>query len=118
MDWWKEAIFKKYFVGMRKRCLDHPLLDSKGSTLWKLLKTSLPIIKSKLSWVLGNGKIINVWTYSIKGSPPLESIEELSPIKQWFFSQGCMKLVDLSDWTNQGIGRDGSTFIFQTILRA
>jgi hypothetical protein len=81
MDRWKEAIFKKYFVGMRKRCLDSPLIENKGSNLWKLINTTTLIFQPNSNWISRNGKAINLWIDNIIGKPPLGNIEKLNPLK-------------------------------------
>jgi hypothetical protein len=56
-EWWKEAIGSIYFIGDRKRGIDKPLRNINGSLVWKLFKAVVPLIKSKLSWHLGNESI-------------------------------------------------------------
>jgi hypothetical protein len=49
MDWWKQALWKKYFTVSRTRCLDYPLKVNFGSPIFKLLLASRPKIKENLN---------------------------------------------------------------------
>lgn len=46
----------------------------------------------------GNGKLISIWTESILEKPPLETLDELRPLKDWFAETGLEKLSDISEW--------------------
>lgn len=76
-DWWKQVLFKKYLHGNRKRCLDHPLDEGRGSPIWKLCKAVACLIQSKLTWIPGNGRLISIWDDSIMGKPPNGHNQEL-----------------------------------------
>jgi len=72
------------------------------STIWNLFKSMTPLIQSKLSWVSCNGKSINLWSESILMNPSLESIDKLIPLKSWFMGNGCQKLLDIMEWSEEG----------------
>jgi hypothetical protein len=69
-EWWKTTIFKKYKMGTRKICIDQEQVSHNGSPIWKIFHSSIPHIKEKPTWILGNGKSILLWKDSIMGSPP------------------------------------------------
>jgi hypothetical protein len=48
-EWWKTTIVKKYKMGTRKRCLDQEQVSHNGSPIWKLLRSSIPHFKEKLT---------------------------------------------------------------------
>ena len=55
-EWWKKVLIHKYFEGDKIQSLDATPSSQPGSPIWKLLKASLPLIKRKITWILGNGK--------------------------------------------------------------
>jgi len=59
--WAQRALWKKYFAGPRKRCLDRPIHCANGSQILKLCVQAHPIIQEHLYWVPGNGKTIDMW---------------------------------------------------------
>jgi hypothetical protein len=72
-SWSKRVLWKKYFQGLRKKCLDHPTKVEKGFPIFSLFQKALNHFKPHLTWILGNGKEIKVWEESIMGDPPLDS---------------------------------------------
>jgi hypothetical protein len=70
-DWWKQVLKKKYLIGDRLRCLDQCNSLSRGCPVGKLLSTSIPLIQSQLTWILGNGRNILTGADSIMGKQPL-----------------------------------------------
>jgi len=85
--WWKKTLIRMYMSGKWKRPLDSPPSQSKVYLIWKLLKTSFPLIQSSLHWVPENGKKINLWKDGILGSHPIHQNVSLSDIRQWMISQ-------------------------------
>ena len=78
------------------------MLDSawtgKGTTLWQLCKASFNIIQADCYWILGNGKKINAWNYSILGQPTRSSLPGLAPLADCASEQGLLTLFYLSQW--------------------
>jgi hypothetical protein len=59
-EWWKTILFKNYFSQTHKIFLDVPLENKNGSTIWNMCRFDAPFIQSKLTWVPGNGKFLNI----------------------------------------------------------
>jgi hypothetical protein len=59
------------------------------------------LIQSKLTWVPGNGKSMNIWSDKILENPPLETIPEISTIKPWFLENELVTLSKLLIWDGQ-----------------
>jgi hypothetical protein len=87
-DWWKRVLLRKYFTGSRKRCLDSNYASREGSPIWKLIKSTIPILQSKLSWAPRSGRMIEIWNDSIMGNPLIITNQELHPLKVWLDTQG------------------------------
>ena len=49
----------------RTRGLDKPSRNIKASQIWKLIKTTFPLIQNQLTWIPRNGKSIRIWTDNI-----------------------------------------------------
>lgn len=98
IEWWKQVLFKNYFQGSRKSCLDAGFSHSKGYPIWQLCRVVSPIIQSKLTWIPGNGKLIKIWDDGIMGQPLSIHNQELSRLHEWMIDQGIMILLDLSRW--------------------
>jgi hypothetical protein len=99
---WKKVIIAIYFRAPRERCLDRPLPNSKGSSLWKLIKVVAPLIQIKLSWYPINGASINIWIDSIMEKEPLGRIEELQSLREWSIRHGVTNLGHFSQWVENG----------------
>jgi len=100
--WCKEALWKKYFRGTRKRCVENPPIEPKGSPIFNLCKKAIDHFIPHLTWVPGNGKQIKIWEDSILGDPPLELNQNLQRMKTWMDGQNLRTLFDISTW---GTGR-------------
>jgi hypothetical protein len=59
--WCKEALWKKYFRGPRRRCVEHLLSEKTGSPIFTLCRKVIDHFTSHLTWVPGNGKQIKIW---------------------------------------------------------
>jgi hypothetical protein len=81
--WWVKTLYKKYFEGERERIFDKPMVNLKGSPIWKFPKESAPIIQDKLTWILGNKKLISIWNESILGKTPLKENVRGFLTSQW-----------------------------------
>jgi hypothetical protein len=88
-SWSKRALWKKYFRGPRKKCLDNLAKVEKGSPIFSLCQKALRHFKPHLTWTPGNGKEIKVWEDSIMGDLPLDSKQGLDRLKE------CMRLQNL-----------------------
>jgi hypothetical protein len=73
-----------------------------GSPIWRLLKNAFHIIQSKLSWDLGNGAHINVWSDRILSLEPMEHQAPLHPLKYWCYSKGLFLLKYVCIWAPNG----------------
>jgi hypothetical protein len=98
--WSKEALWKKYFRGVRKRCIENPCREAKGSPIFTLCKKVLALFTPQLTWVPRNRKKIKIWQDSILGDPPLESNQDLQRLKGWMDGQNLKSLFDISTWGN------------------
>eukprot|EP00253_Pinus_taeda_P017653 PITA_17653 len=95
--WAQRALWRKYFRGKRKRCLD-ALLPTSGSQLIKLCQKAVPLIKDRAFWIPGNGKDCRIWKDNIMMNPPLSSLSSLHPMCLWMNNAGCNSLWDISQW--------------------
>jgi hypothetical protein len=100
MKWWKKVMLHKYLARDRLRCLDGTPQGRIGSPIWRLLKASLPLFQSKVTWIPGNGRKISIWDDSILGNPPLQQDPSLTPLFNWFQEHGLNTLFDISKWNN------------------
>jgi hypothetical protein len=68
-EWWKKAICNKYMITNRKRCVEGADLGKGGSSIWKIIWASVPLIQTRLNWDPRNGKKIKIWedSYSESG---------------------------------------------------
>jgi ribonuclease HI/exonuclease III len=98
--WSKHLLRKKYFSGSRDRFLEKPPLTKKGSPIFLLCQKAMPLIKSQLTWIPGNGSKINLWEDSILGGQPLSDLREIENIKNWLMHKNCRTLWDISTWKN------------------
>jgi len=94
--WSKRNICKKYFLGHRDRCLDHPQKFLKGSLIFSLCLRALHHLKEKITWILGNGKKIKIWADSILISMPLNQTQGIGNIKTWLKNNNYRTLWDIS----------------------
>jgi hypothetical protein len=108
--WCKEALWKKYFRGTRKRCVENPCRETKGSPIYNLCRKAIDHFTPHLTWVPGNGKKIKIWEDSILGDPP--GIEpEPSTSKNmdgWEKSEDALRHLYLGDGQTQFVARMGS----------
>jgi hypothetical protein len=96
-------LWKKYFRGARNRCIDNLMESQKGSHIWKLLKSVTPLVRSKLTWIPGNGKEISIWDETFLGrkhSPPKMN---LAPLRVWLDSANLKTLHDISVWDKNSV---------------
>jgi hypothetical protein len=100
--WCKEALWKKYFNGPRRRSVEQQPTDQIGSPIFNLCRKVRDQFASHLTWVPGNGKQIKIWNDSIQGDPPLEWNQNLHRLKAWMEEQNLKTLFDISAW---GAGR-------------
>jgi ribonuclease HI len=100
--WCKEALWKKYFRGPRRRCMENPSSEPTGSPIFILCRKVIDHFTPHLTWVPGNGKQIKIWEDSILGDPPLELNQNLQRLKTWMDGQNLRTLFDISAW---GTGR-------------
>jgi hypothetical protein len=88
-SWSKQLLRKKYFLGSRDRCLEKPTKTRKGSPIFHLCQRAMPLLKSQLTWIPGNGSKISIWDDSILGGLPLSVLREIENIKVWLLHKNC-----------------------------
>jgi hypothetical protein len=98
--WRKRDLWKKYYRGPRKKCLERPAKVEKGSPIFSLCQKALQHFNSQLTWIPGNGKEINIWEDSVLGEPPLSTKQGLMRLKDWMHLQNLHSLWDISSWGN------------------
>jgi ribonuclease HI/exonuclease III len=96
--WCKEALWKKYFSGPRRRCVERLPTVQKGSPIFNLCRKVNEQFNSHLTWVPGNGKQIKIWDDSILGDPPLKLNQNLQRLQTWMAEQNLRTLFDISVW--------------------
>ena len=102
--WAQKALWRKYFSGPRKHCLDNPRPVS-YTQLEKICFTSAPLIQQHAFQVPGNGKSIDLWHDRIMMNQPLAEVSSLQPLHFWMSNTGLNSLWDLSRWSkNSWIG--------------
>jgi hypothetical protein len=99
-SWSKRALWKKYFQGPRKKCLNNPAKVEKGSPIFSLCQKALRHFKPHLTWTPGNGKEIKVWEDSMMGDPPLDSKKILHRLKEWMRLKNLHNMWDISRLEN------------------
>jgi hypothetical protein len=58
--WCKRALWRKYFRGPRKNCLEKPTKVGKGTPIFTLCQKALQTFQGQITWIPGNGKEINI----------------------------------------------------------
>eukprot|EP00253_Pinus_taeda_P008374 PITA_08374 len=96
--WWTEIIKKKYLNGVNNNILSETIIDRHCTPVWKLIKKSLPQIKSHISRAPSNGRRINVWDDRIMGSEARGSLPNFRPLQQWMKQANLKTLYDISLW--------------------
>jgi hypothetical protein len=96
--WCKEALWKKYFRGPRRRCVEHLSSEQTGSPIFTLCRKVIDQFTSHLTWVPGNGKQIKIWEDSILGDPPMKLNQNFQRLKAWMDEQNLRTLFDISAW--------------------
>jgi exonuclease III len=99
-SWSKQILRKKYFTGDRDRCLERPAKTRIGSPIFNLCQRAMPLLKTNLTWIPGNGSKIWIWEDSILGDQPLSDLRETRNIKDWLLNKNCRTLWDISRWKN------------------
>jgi hypothetical protein len=71
----------KYFTGDRDSCLERPAKTRIGSPIFNLCQRAMPLLKTNLTWIPGNGSKIWIWEDSILRDLPLSDLREIRNIK-------------------------------------
>ena len=95
--WAQLALWKKYFRGQRKRCLDNPISNS-GSVIHKLCAKATSLINLHVHWIPSNGKHIRIWEDRIMDSDPLVDDWSLFVLRDWMTRAGFVTLWDIYQW--------------------
>ena len=85
---------RKYFPGPSLRCLDGDHVVKRGSPIYNICKKALPSFREELFFVLGNGKLINIWHDAILGHPP----PHLPRLQAWMTEKGLTTIWDFAEW--------------------
>ena len=99
-NWWKQVLHKKYVNWVRESYTHHIPHNRGNSQLWYVILDSIPLNRSKMTWILGNGKSTHFWTDGIMGNPPLGS--NLIPLCNWIIYQHKISFQDISSWSFDG----------------
>jgi len=98
---WKKILWMKYFKGTKKRCIEAIEENQRGSKIWKLLKSIVPLNRSKLTWIPRNGKDISIWEDDIIGKEALTYNADFLPLKAWLDGENLKYLYDISMWAKR-----------------
>ena len=93
--WAQRVLWKKYFQGQRKRCLDIPISNYR-SMIHKLCAKAYPLISLHAHWIPSNGKHIRIWEDRIMGCDPLADDSSLVTVKESMNRAGFKTLWDIS----------------------
>lgn len=97
-NWAQITLWRKYFRGMRLRCLDQPKNTFK-THFSSFINIIAPMIKNHSHWILGNGKCIQLWSDRILDRPPLEESRDFTTLRTWLAAANIHTLWDISMWT-------------------
>jgi ribonuclease HI len=98
LTWRKNALWKKYYSGARRNCLNTTPKVSKGSPIFTICQKASGFFNPPLTWIPGNGENILIWEDSILGEPPLDSILGTTNIKNFLHAQHLLTIWDISKW--------------------
>jgi len=101
-NYWKQALWKKYFTRSRRRSLDLQPKVNNGSHIFKLIIVGRRLITRKFNWIPGNGHLINYREDKILEFEMCDLVAPLLPLWGWLESQGMYTLADLSSWSRDG----------------
>lgn len=96
--WAQLAIWRRYFKGMRSRCLDGPPPQG-TSPFISLCSKAASLIRSRAHWILGNGKKISLWKDRIMDREPIGDCPNVSALKNWMTATGKNKPRDITTWS-------------------
>jgi hypothetical protein len=57
---WKIILWRNYFSGNQKHCIEGQHENQRGSHIWRVLKATILIICSNLTWIPRNEKEIQI----------------------------------------------------------
>eukprot|EP00253_Pinus_taeda_P006085 PITA_06085 len=91
------VLWRKYFKGERVRCLDGPLPQG-VSPFVRLCSKAAPLICSKVYWIPGNGKKINILADRIMDRDPIGDCPSVKALRDWLTASRRSTLWDISTW--------------------
>jgi hypothetical protein len=100
LTWSKNALWKKYYSGTRRRCLNTTPKVSKGSPIFTICQKALGFSSPHLTWIPGNRENIRIWEDSILGDPPLDSVPGTNNLKNFLHDQQFNTIWDISKWNS------------------
>lgn len=95
--WAQRSLWRKYFLGKRKICLESSPPTSR-SQLIELCHKAAPLIRDRAYWIPGNDKEIKIWDDNIMMHPTLLSYSSLHVLRPWLERAGCIFLWEISLW--------------------
>eukprot|EP00253_Pinus_taeda_P026690 PITA_26690 len=96
--WWTEVIKRKYLNGVNSNILSETIIDRQCTPVWKLIKKTLPQIKSCISRAPGNVRDISIWEDRIMGSEAKGTLPTFRPLQRWMMEANLKTLYDISLW--------------------
>jgi hypothetical protein len=98
LTWSKNTLWKKYYSGTRRRCLNTAPKVSKGSPIFTICQKASGFSSPHLTWIPRNRENIWIWEDSILGEPPLDSIPGTNNSKNFLHAQQFNTIWDISKW--------------------
>lgn len=96
--WWAEILKKKYLSGSNSNILADTIAERPCTPVWKMIKKALPLLKTCISKVPGNGKQTSIWNDRIMGQEAKEKLPHLRQLQQWMMGKNLTSLYDISEW--------------------
>jgi hypothetical protein len=100
LTWSKSILWKKYYSGTRRRCLNAAPKVSKGSPIFTICQKSSGFFSPHLTWIPGNGENIRIWEDSIMGDPPLDSVSGTNNLNNFLHAQQLNTIWDIAKWNS------------------
>lgn len=89
-----EKVLPRFQVKMSKATST----SDKGSPIFNLLISTLPVISNQLNWITSNGKFIKIWEDFVLGQDFLSLCMDLAPLRIWMLDHGISSLFNISSW--------------------
>lgn len=117
-DWWKRVLLKKYLIGDRTRSLDRVPNVQSGSQIWKLLRASLSLLQSQLTWIPGNDRKLTSGMIVLWGTRHfIRSKSSFHLGSGWTARASPGSLISLPSQDLREAGKDGSLGLLQRMSK-